>query len=89
MDNYRIKLSSKQTLKLKQLRAHLTETLPAGDIEEEYPTTHSATCGGTCLYACDGTCFPQCSGTCFAICTSSCWPGCSGTMRYGGNSISS
>ncbi len=80
MTNYRFDLSSEQTLKLEQLKAYLAETLPAGDIEEEYPTTHFATCGGTCLYACDGTCFLRCSSTCLNACVSSCFTSCWGTM---------
>ncbi len=76
MDNYRIKLSSKQTLKLEQLRAHLTETLPPEDIEEEYPTTHFATCGGTCLYACDSSCLWTCQSTCWLSCANGCTAAC-------------
>jgi len=76
MNNYRFDLSSEQTLKLEQLRACLAETLPAGDIEEEYPTTHFATCGDTCLYACDSSCLWTCQGTCWLSCANGCTAAC-------------
>jgi len=85
MDN-KLLLSKEQSLHLEELRKVLLEN---GGDEKVFPTTHYATCGGTCFYACDGTCWPACTGRCIGCvnqcsgCTgcSGCWGGCTGVIN--------
>lgn len=74
MKHSRLELSSEQTLRLRELRHALAETLPAGVAEAaEFPVVNYGGCGAVCMPGCTGSCTGACQGTCQGYCLVSCF----------------